>query len=167
MQFVANKQSIETENLFGWVYDIRDSVPTSEFEREASVRRAVCFGPTFVPAGKCHAVSRPAEGMQLNDTSGLTFRNYNCKTVVSCQECASVTVELHEKTAALGVWRLRKWAAWLIFRRSHPTHFDVANGDSLFFWTVGKTAYFKSASVHQNRIKINNGENLKWIRKRI
>jgi hypothetical protein len=70
-------------------------------------------------------------------------------------------MELHGNTAALGFWKLRNWAAWLIFRHSHPTHFDVETGGSLFFPVVGKTAYLKSASVHQNRIDINNGENLK------
>jgi len=72
-------------------------------------------------------------------------------------------VELHEITAALGFWKLRKWAAWLIFGHCHPTHFDVENGGSLFFWIVGKTTYLKSASIHQNTININNGENLEWI----
>lgn len=51
-----------------------------EFEWEARVRSAVCFGPTFVYTRKCHAVSRsygarPAAYLQLNDTSGVAFRN--------------------------------------------------------------------------------------------
>jgi hypothetical protein len=133
----------------------------SEFEWEARVRSAVCFGTTFVSTGKWHAVSRSygtilAEYLQLNDTSGVTFRNDNCKRVVSCQECASGTVKLHGKTAALGFGNLREWAAWLIFRRSHPALLDSENGGSSFFWISLKITYLKLAYVHQNRIYINN-----------
>ena len=54
----------------------------------------VLYLPLFLPGSVMlsHVVTRtrPAGGLQSNDTSGVTFRLYNCKIVVSYLECASV-----------------------------------------------------------------------------
>jgi hypothetical protein len=72
-----------------------------------------------------------------------------------------------QQSGCLRVLPLRKWAALLIFRHSHSTHFDLENGGSIFFRNVRNPAHLKTASKHQNRINVNKGENLKWIRKEI